>query len=1449
MKRILSSVILLAAFAALSGEALAQAVGALTGTVQDRTQAVIPGVSVTATNTQTGVVTKVVSNEAGAYNMPSLLPGVYELTAQLPGFQTQRFTNIELGASQSLRYNFSLQVAAVATSVEVSFDAQDLLALDSSSIGETLSQTRVSDLPLVGGDVLDLVGIMAGARQSPAGGVFDTFAGVSAAQINTVRDGLSVSDGRFGNGIFGTTTINPDLVGEIRLILTPVDAEVGRGNGQVQITTRSGTNRFSGSAVWNFRNTALNSNTWDNNRNIDPTTGLWSPDVQDWQNQNQYTISFGGPIFRNKTFFYALWDQQLNNTRDVVRAVVLTEPARQGIFRYIEGWNNDDAAAGTTSTTRPVVDFQGNPLLTNPNGTTGTLRCFSVFGNTKADGSPFTASDCPGGSIILPTQASWDAKRPAMDPTGFIARFQALMPMPTHFDGGDGLNTAVHQWVRGSNATGSTFGVAVGTNPNAERKQFNIKIDHNFNQNHKVNGGLTIERTNGGVNLSNWPTGYNGETSRRPWILTTSVTSTLSPTLLNEARFGVRKSTLDQNPTWDSANSETRAGARSFFLEGAPGNELIFFPGSGNLNTTGVGFTGSNSPYPGGSLNGNITPLFSFGDTVSWTQGAHAFRFGGEVRLTSSNGYSNLPEQPLPEVTGGAGGNTAVGIAANQGLTGLQGNSQTHARNLLYYLAGSVNSASTQYWIENFNDVETGTWHGYEDRERNWRRHVQNEYSFFFKDDWKMLSSLTVNLGLRWEYYAPPFIDSGFTTTLVDQGSGLFGVSRTGRTGDPFSSWLAPGDVFLSGYGPNGTLECTSGVAQGPLPVSNCDPSLLSTPRFVGPNSPNPDETVARRDRNNFGPAVGFAWQPSWFGEGQTSVRGGYQITYGGTNRDIFGDGARIGGALGATHVARTITSDVLPLTPNNYLDLTTLSAVVPVAPTIEPGGTLPIYSRSGNFDAFDPNLSTPYVQNFTLSVTRNVRRNMTVDVRYIGTQSKKLIGAIPLNTPNVFFNRELFEALEMTRRGEDAPLFDQMFAGVNLNNGVSVPGAAPYTPVGTVNADGILQTGSLHLRRSQSASLANGNYTGIVDFINTQGSSGTVTGLLGTPFSGVGGRLLRNGCDRMANGQATVGPAIGDPLRCFPENYIVANPQFDTGNADYVTNSGSSNYHSMQAQFTLRPTLGTNFQATYTWSKTLELPAENHTDPLNRKADYRLALSHVGQDFRLNGTFQLPLGPNQLLFGNSSGPFARAIEGWKLSWIFNASSGSPRTIAAQDMLYDNGTPDVVGPWAEKDGKVEWGKVIGPNNVGGTFFGDRYIQVQDPQCAPGGVTDFTDAMGWNLRSNTTTGSEICTLDAVALAGTGQIVLQNPLPGRRGTLAQTSISRFGLFGFDASLSKQFQIAESKSVQLRFDATNVLNHATPNDVQWSINTGNDAGFGNINGKGNQTRTFQAQIRISF
>src|SRR5262249_5085669 len=273
----------------------------VSGTVSDSTGALIPGVTVTATNTATNVTSTILTNEAGAYNLPGLLPGVYKLTADLSGFQTQTLTDVQLGNAQQVRLNFTLKVAGVAQQLEVSIPVDTLLATSSPTIGQVLGEKKVTDLPLVGGNVLDLIGVLSGVdnvtsatfnreKGGSFGGATTTFAGIDTGSITTVRDGIMVQDTRWPTGINSATVINPDLVGEIRLILAPVDAEIGRGNGTVQIQTRSGTNQFRGSAVASFANTALNPNSWVNN-SAQPTA------IQpDWQNRVQSTISFGGPI-------------------------------------------------------------------------------------------------------------------------------------------------------------------------------------------------------------------------------------------------------------------------------------------------------------------------------------------------------------------------------------------------------------------------------------------------------------------------------------------------------------------------------------------------------------------------------------------------------------------------------------------------------------------------------------------------------------------------------------------------------------------------------------------------------------------------------------------------------------------------------------------------------------------------------------------------------------------------------------------------------------------------------------------------------------------------------------------------------------------------------------------------------------------------------------------------
>src|SRR5262249_25510247 len=288
------------------------------------------------------------------------------------------------------------------------------------------------------------------------------------------------------------------------------------------------------------------------------------------------------------------------------------------------------------------------------------------------------------------------------------------------------------------------------------------------------------------------------------------------------------------------------------------------------------------------------------------------------------------------------------------GLPNQLANARTNAANMLYLLAGSLNTASTFYWIATQEDAKKGIWQDYTTAQKRIREQVENEWAAFFKDDWKVRPSLTFNIGVRYEIYGSPYLRGGYTAAVDGQGYGLFGVSRRG-SGNPFERWLlAPGDVYLAGYGPNvsaaNALTCANtGGAQNPLlPAPSCDPSKLTQLEYVGPGSDHPDKSVVRKDWGNLGPAVGFAWQLPWFGKGTTTLRGGFSMTYGIASRNAAGAENVIGNVAGASSTAALVPSDFPTLTTNRALQLGDLPTIMPVAPTspAKPGGQIPIYSR-----------------------------------------------------------------------------------------------------------------------------------------------------------------------------------------------------------------------------------------------------------------------------------------------------------------------------------------------------------------------------------------------------------------------------------------------------------------------------------------------------------------------
>jgi hypothetical protein len=1407
MKRVLLASVFLCV--CVSIQMFAQSSSArLSGTVSDATGAVLPGVEVTATNNATGVVTTALSNDAGAYNFASLLPGVYTITATLPAFQTRTYRDVQLGNAAQIRLNVTLQVGGVSQTVEVNVGADQVLLESSSSVGNVLDQKKVVDLPLVSNNVLDLVGVMAGVNVTKDNvfGANDTkFAGVAAGNINVQRDGIPITGGRWPTGLQTPTTITPELVGEVRMILAPVDAELGRGSGQFQIQTRSGTNQLHGALVWDAQNSALDAHSWSDNQ-----TGA----TPLWRNQPDVRASLGGPIRKNKTFFFGLFEKQWALIRESYTAFVLTPCAQRGIYRYFAGVGPAfgggplNAPPTWSQTTAPGGGFTQTPWINQagvPRADLGPIQYASVFGNSVTfNGAP--AADC---SNAVVSGGPRDPNRTQIDPTGYVTTLFKYMPPVNNFDIGDGLNVAGHRWIRRRDGGENLFAAGEPNN----RKGYNAKIDHIFNQKHKINGSWSLEKIYASDAFMAWPNTWEGKDYNQPQVLTVNFVSTLSPRLVNEARFGMSRSgTNEYAPLY---NPKFHDEIFKLFPKNSSGLEFPPLLGYGQMNFHADQPIGTRGFEPLQLLN-DSTPRKTWADTVSFTVGTHSFRFGGEYRHGSSRsevsssgsaispcassffgGFGGNPINPIAQggVTQGApvqgiagpNGPLVPGLVGTAGSAGIPGigffptfGSVQGMENLLTFLSGSLCGISQYRFINNPNQAGVA-WNDPTKDPFKVRDFHQNEFGSFFKDDWKVSNNLTLNLGMRWDYYGPPYEKNGMAATLVGGGAGLFGIS-----GRDFSGWMSPG--------------------------ARADASQLI---FVGPHTPNPDLRPYPRDLNNFGPAVGFAWNAT----SNTVVRGGYQIQYiGGGN--FTGIESALGQPPGSEFLATYQGDSTRP-----YLDLTSITrnqVPYPIEPPVKPVQPIPLTSRTQTIQAYDPNYVNPYVQNLTLSITRNVNQHLTLDARYIGTLTRKNFSSFDLNAPN-FLTNGLKQAFDAARSGGESPLLDQIFRGVAIN--------------------GAPQSGAAQLRNNATlrANLANGNYAALagqlsqLNYFTFPGSGNE--GLPPVP-AGVNGAVLR--------------------LNGFPENFILTNPQFgcsimggcSSGAATLLTNGGHSNYHSMQLLQSLRNIAGFNFETSYTWSKDLgvdTLSGGPFTDPRNQAADYTLLRTNRTHVVRSSGAFDVPVGPGQKFAGNSQGVFARIVEGWQTSWIVNLQSGAPLTIGAQNNLYGRGTPDQVRPFDFNEARgVQW--PAGKNS--GNYFGNALTKVTDPQCG---------SIDVSLRN-------FCTLRAVADAS-GNIILQNPQPGTRGNVGLNTIEGAGVWTADMALSKQFRIRENLRGTVRMDARNVFNHPTPGappaafgappvdgGAQLNLNDANP--FGNMPLKGASAgywvpsqRAFQLKVKVEF
>src|SRR6188768_1167677 len=297
------------------------------GTVKDSSGAVVPGVTVTLKNTATGITANAVTDADGNYQFLNVRVGPYSVRAELQGFSTAEAKDVSVTVNARQRVDLILAVGNLGETVEVT-GVSRLLETDSSDRGQIIAKEQIVSLPLNGRNYADLALLAPGVRKSAISDSRDAsfnVNGLRSAVNSFMLDGVDNNSYGTSNQGFSNQVVqlSPDAVEEFKVQTNNFSAEYGRtGGAVVNASMRSGTNQFRGS-VWEFnRNDALNA------------TGFFKPSsgVKPKLNRNQYGFVFGGPIVRNRTFFFADYEGFRQISKTVTFATIPTMAQRQGIL-------------------------------------------------------------------------------------------------------------------------------------------------------------------------------------------------------------------------------------------------------------------------------------------------------------------------------------------------------------------------------------------------------------------------------------------------------------------------------------------------------------------------------------------------------------------------------------------------------------------------------------------------------------------------------------------------------------------------------------------------------------------------------------------------------------------------------------------------------------------------------------------------------------------------------------------------------------------------------------------------------------------------------------------------------------------------------------------------------------------------------------------------------------
>lgn len=676
----------------------------ITGRVLDAKQASIPGASVTITNEATKVSQTQTTTEAGVYAFEALPVGDYTVTVEQPGFKKFLQTGNHLEVNNPLTVDVVLEIGQVSEVVTVQGGPEQLQTANA-TMGNVVEQKAIETLPLNGRNPLTLLLLEPGVVQRSFGGAGSGVHvnGARDRAYNVTIDGIEANESSVPNPVSNLYRINPDNVQEFKVTTNNATAEEGRNSGaSISIATRSGTSEYHGTVFGFFRNDALNSNEWFANAQKTP-----KPVIR----MGQYGFELGGPIKKNKSFFFGSWQyNRVDFTQPIDQTfgipIVYTALARQGIFRYFVPDPDHPLKIGTTTILR------NSPLLVDP--TTGALL-------VPLCPSPTTGVGCVRVyDTRTPGATGNNTGSKPLDPA--VANLLNSFPLPNNFSSGDGLNTATFLW----------------NPPTAIRgPSINVRLDHNFNENNSVFGRYLWSDYNTleGDPLNGRPQVYpdnppQGEVFRRTSNLALGWRRVISPRVVNEltagyGRFGFLFTQGEANPAWPDVPP--------------------------------YDFTSLSEPWLNTPRTARWVTTPQVLDNLSVVRGAHVFRGGinfrfyrhvdqrgqpGGINVTPSVTFSQANRNPFN--SDGFKGAPDINTTNDAGTLG-------NLINTIYGLPARI----SQTFIANLKDDVFLPFKTGDSVTLYAEKHNLDQYNLYFQDEWKVRPNLTLNYGARWEINPP----------------------------------------------------------------------------------------------------------------------------------------------------------------------------------------------------------------------------------------------------------------------------------------------------------------------------------------------------------------------------------------------------------------------------------------------------------------------------------------------------------------------------------------------------------------------------------------------------------------------------------------------------------------------------------------------------------------------